>query len=133
MCGPLGCLFVRSGVSMLEASAASMLYHMARLFSYAALGALTACLGSGFLGGLYSESISVMPWLCVILLLAVGFGADSRLPRMKWHMQTFGRLRIKLGTLPPLFSAMGVGLLTPFIPCDPLYILLGVTMATGNI
>jgi uncharacterized protein len=113
MCGPLSCLLVQPGRS---SSPDFVLYHGARLSAYAVLGALAASLGLPLR--------PFIPWPVLALvaclpLLIYGFSGREGAPGFlgAWHTALAGKLR----GLHPVQRALGLGALSPALPCGLLY------------
>lgn len=132
MCGPLACAFHPRPGEATSPYVAHSLYHGARLFSYAVLGALAGWLGtmpSLFLPG----TIAVyLPWVLVGFFLVVALGLDRFVPKPKFLSRLFFRAKLRAGQLPASTKGLGLGLLTPFLPCGPLYLVFGVALFTGS-
>lgn len=112
MCGPLVCAFK---VKPLE-------YHGGRLVSYTAAGALAGVLGGAVLAFLGGHAASVLPWCLAAVLLVIGLGLEKRLPQPRFLSQWLFRLRMN----------RSLGLLTPLLPCGPMWLMLGAAAASGS-
>jgi sulfite exporter TauE/SafE len=55
-------------------------YHAARLTSYALVGALAGSLGAMPLGFFHHGAGLVLPWLLVLVFIAIGIGVDRWMP-----------------------------------------------------
>ncbi len=113
MCAPLVVLLGRTD----RTPRASLgLYHAARLTAYAAVGAVVAAVGAPLRPVLSWPVVAVLGALPLLLYalrpVDVGPGALARL-----HAAGARRLR----GLPPPARALGLGLLTPALPCGVLY------------
>ena len=114
MCGPLACaLRVRPAH-----------YHLTRLSSYAALGALCGAFGQWMLGCLNTPALQIAPWLLLVglALLALGLGLERRLPIPA----------PALGSLSRWGLDRHLGWLTPVIPCGPLWWMLATAATSGS-
>jgi sulfite exporter TauE/SafE len=121
MCGPLSCLATGTGKQGLTA------YHLARLASYAGLGALLYILGAPL-----RLSLS-WPWLLALLslpLLAYALAPWLRAPAFLGRLFVAGQLRVQ--KLPLAWRGWGLGLLTPLLPCGLLYAAAGYSLAAPN-
>ncbi|MFN8422302.1 MAG: sulfite exporter TauE/SafE family protein [Anaerolineae bacterium] len=121
MCGPLACLLGRPERTPL---ASLGLYHGGRLAAYATVGALFASLGAPL------RPVLTWPVLAVIgtlPLLLYALRPSDLAPGMlaRWHGAGARRLR----GLPPPARALGLGLLTPALPCGILYAAAGSAVA----
>lgn len=132
MCGPIAC-----GLSSLPATEAQrqlgiIAYHVSRLSSYAVIGAICGALGQQPLRWFFDSPAVALPWILIAMLLIFGFGLEKKLPRPPALLRFTTRLRFKIGKLSPIMSGVSLGLLTPFLPCGPLYLLFGATLLSGS-
>lgn len=125
MCAPLSCALFRtcSGRKL-------TVYHFARAASYAALGALLGQMGSAAAPLFSTHSIQLVPLALVLLFLAMAFGFDRNLPQPAFLRRLIGLLHVRSGDRPSGAALLGV--MTPLIPCGPLYLMLGVSIVTGS-
>lgn len=113
MCGPMACALRVSGWE----------YHGGRIAAYTAAGALCGGVGQWIFAFLRTGPGRVAPWLFLGVLLLMATGLERRIP------------------IPPLFSAWlarlklqrTLGLLSPLIPCGPLWLLLSVASTSGSV
>jgi hypothetical protein len=113
MCAPLACLLGRPEERPWPALS---LYHGARLAAYAAVGAVFAWVGSPLrplLSWPLLAAVAVVPLLAYALF--GGDGGPAFLAR--WHAVGARRLT----AWPPWLRALGLGALTPALPCGLLY------------
>lgn len=124
MCGPLACLFSRPeenpGLHL-------GLYHGARLLAYAGVGAAIAALGAPL------QPLLTWPLLAAVAVLPLLLWAAW--PRdwapaflVRWHRASVLRLQ----GLPPAARALGIGLLTPALPCGLLYAAAAATVSAPS-
>jgi sulfite exporter TauE/SafE len=112
MCGPLACaLRVRPAH-----------YHLSRLTSYSALGALLGAFGHWMLGGFRSPALQIAPWLLLAGLVALALGLDRRLPLPAPAPSSLSRWGLQ----------RHLGWLTPILPCGPLWWMLATAAASGS-
>lgn len=121
MCAPLSCLMGGSKGQGLG------LYHLARLVSYALLGALLWKLGAPL-----RLSLS-WPWLLALLSLPLAWYAlkgSIALPQSlaRLHLQAAAALK----GVPPWQRSLGLGLLTPLLPCGLLYAAAGFSLSAPD-
>lgn len=134
MCGPVACLLAGSGrpttsqTRHLQFAA----YHSARIVAYGALGLVAGMLGSAPMEALAESPLVILPWLLVLALIAIGFGWERKLPRPKALSSWLFRSRLRLAQRPPVVAGGLLGLLTPLLPCGPLYIMIGLAAVTGS-
>lgn len=135
MCGPLICTLMPGGARP-EGPAAAALYHGSRVFSYTLIGLLAGALGLAGLG--WAESFQAhagryFPWLLIGFFLAVGLRLDQRIPKPAWLTRPFQRVSRMAGNRrSPLLAAGLLGLLTPLIPCGPLYLVFGLALMSQS-
>ncbi len=136
MCGGLTCFVAgRGGARALVA------YHLGRLASYAAVGAVAGwsgrvldlggrAAGLGRVGTFLFLTVVVLGSLA-LLLRGFGIGTSLRSPA-----SPLGRLFTRLGrflqTVPPGRRALGLGLLTVLLPCGWLYLFAASAAATAD-
>jgi len=82
MCGPLACAVVPLRGDRADAQVASSIYHLARLGSYAAFGALFGALGYLPMDWLGSGFTRCAPWLLVAFFVVMAFRWDRYLPHV---------------------------------------------------
>ena len=83
-----------------------------------------------------SEFVSRNSWIYVVLaflvLLMMAFGLDKKVPRPAILNRLTARARFKACKLSAYGGASAMGLLTPFLPCGPLYLVLGAALLAGS-
>lgn len=112
MCGPLACAM---RVRATE-------YHLSRAFSYSLAGALTGALGETAVNLFQGNGARFLPWTLAAVLLAMAFGLEKRLPQPRFLAGFLLRARLN----------RSLGLLTPLLPCGPLWLMLGAAALTGS-
>src|SRR5688572_25146924 len=132
MCGPLAC-----GVGMLaksesERMAAASAYHAGRLSAYTTIGALCGALGKEPLGWFFHSPAVLLPWALVVMLLVLATGLEKKIPRPAFLTRIAIRARFKAQKMPVVAGAGLTGLLTPFLPCGPLYAVFLALLASGS-
>src|SRR5208283_3190240 len=132
MCGPLACAVVPLRGDRADAQVASSIYHLTRLSSYAAFGALFGALGRLPMDWLGSGVARYLPWLLVVFFVAVAFRWDRYLPRVPWLGSVYLRVHGWGRARPPAVAAAALGLATPLLPCGPLYFVMALAMVTGS-
>ncbi len=131
MCGPLSCSMIGSpskGKMLLPHG----LYHIGRLVSYSLLGVLAGVLGSAAISWFGQNPARYAPWAFVVFFLVMALGLDGYLTR--WQARKgYGRGIVQWAyRLSGNARGLGLGLVTPLIPCGPLYIMLWATTMTGS-
>jgi len=123
MCGPLTC------AALPRPSAA---YHAGRFASYGLIGASCGALGQRPLDWLSHSPLAVLPWFLVAVLLAMAFGIKPRLPQPAFLRLAFARWRLLAANRPLWQRGALIGLMTPLLPCGPLYLMFGACLLTGS-
>ncbi|MBL9206163.1 MAG: sulfite exporter TauE/SafE family protein [Opitutaceae bacterium] len=132
MCGPLACLLAPAPGSDADPATTRSIYHVSRLASYTLLGAVAGGLGRVPLSFLGAGVVRWVPWLMVLLLLALAFRWEKRLPRPAILARFSLRLPGMLRRRGPLGGAALLGAATPLLPCGPLYFVLATSSFAGS-
>ncbi|HKJ91452.1 MAG TPA: sulfite exporter TauE/SafE family protein [Oceanipulchritudo sp.] len=135
MCGPLACYIAPRPGSPSSFATVASLYQIGRLLSYTLIGALAGGLGMITLGwvDLYQHSLSrFLPWVLVLFFLLVAFRLDRLFPKPAFLVPWIGRAQRKAQSLPRPLSGLLIGLLTPLLPCGPLYAVFGLALMTQS-
>jgi sulfite exporter TauE/SafE len=135
MCGPLACYIAPRPGSPSSFTTVAGLYHAGRLISYTAIGALAGGLGMVALGWVevHQHSLSrFLPWLLVAFFLLVALRADRYFPKPTWLAPLLGRAQRRANALPRPLAGLTIGLLTPLLPCGPLYAIFGLALMTQS-
>ena len=132
MCGPLACGLGNLAKSEGERLTAATLYHGTRLLSYGIIGAVCGALGQQPLKWFFDSPAVLLPWVLVAVLLVMAFGWDNKIPRPAILNRLTARIRFKTARLSAYGAASAMGLLTPFLPCGPLYLVFGTALLAGS-
>jgi sulfite exporter TauE/SafE len=124
MCGPLACLLGRPERRPFRILA---LYHSARLAAYAGLGAAFAFLGAPLRPLL---SWPILALLAALPLAAYGLLGDRFTPTWLTRIHAAGARA--LAALPSGVTGLGLGLLTPLLPCGLLYAAAGCAVSAPS-
>jgi len=130
MCGPLACaVCVKNEAvgNMLPA----LMYHAARLVSYTLAGLVAGTLGHEVAGFFSTGTMKGITWVFIGFFLIAALGLDKRIPFPplgKWTSAA-AQSALRLG---PTARPAALGLLTPFIPCMPLYIVIAAAALSGS-
>ena len=132
MCGPIACGL--SGLAKTEGErlGAASLYHGGRLVSYGVIGAVCGALGRQPLRWFFDSPAVLLPWVMVAVLFIMAFGLDRKVPRPALLNRLTARARFKVGRLSCYGGASAMGLLSPFLPCGPLYLVFGAALLAGS-
>ncbi len=132
MCGPLSCSLIgqRKGRSVLPAHG---VYHVGRLLSYSLLGALAGGLGSRVVAWVGENPARYAPWAMAAFFVALAFNLDGLFT--KWQAKSgIGRGIVQRAyRLSGYTRGFSLGVLTPLIPCGPLYLMLWATTLSGSV
>ncbi|WP_193214597.1 sulfite exporter TauE/SafE family protein [Luteolibacter marinus] len=132
MCGPLACGVGAIAKSESERMAAASIYHVGRLAAYTTIGTICGALGKEPLGWFFHSPAVLLPWALVIALLLLASGLEKKIPRPAFLTRIAVRARFKAQRLPVVAGAGLTGLLTPFLPCGPLYAVFIALLAAGS-
>ena len=132
MCGPIACGVGTLAQSESERLTAATLYHSTRLLSYGIIGAICGAIGREPLHWFFDSPAVLLPWALVAALLLLASGLDKKIPRPKILSRLVTRARFKAGRFSATGGAAAMGLLTPFLPCGPLYAVFIALMASGS-
>ncbi len=132
MCGPIACGLGTLAKSEGERLTGASLYHGTRLISYALIGAVCGALGQQPLKWFFDSPAVLLPWVMVALLLMMGLGLDKKIPRPAILNKLTFKARLSAGKMSTYGSASTMGLLTPLLPCGPLYLIFGAALLSGS-
>jgi len=132
MCGPLACALMPVRGDAADAQTVSTTYHVTRLASYAALGAVAGGIGALPLSLVAASWLRWLPWTLVLFFVATAFRLERFLPKpaalggfvLRLHGWMRGRSRVE--------AAAALGLATPLLPCGPLYFLVSLALLSGS-
>lgn len=130
MCGPLACSLIGSSKPQ-QAWLVPTLYHTTRLFSYTLLGGIAGGLSQAISGLWEASTLKWLPWVVVAALLCHAFSLEKWIPKPKVLQRLWLKQKLK-PQANPAKRALTVGLMTPLLPCGPLYLFFGVCLATGS-
>jgi len=132
MCGPIACGLGTLAKSEGQRLAAASLYHGTRLLSYGIIGGICGAIGQQPLKWFFDSPAVILPWVMVAVLLSMALGLDKRVPRPAILSRFTARARFKVGRFSALGAASAMGFLTPLLPCTPLYLVFGASLAAGS-
>lgn len=135
MCGPLACYLSPGPGSGTSFSTVASLYHAGRMLSYTLCGALAGGLGMVTLGWIeiYQHSLSrFLPWVLVVFFLMVALRVDTFFPKPAFLAPLLARARRNVQALPRPLAGLSIGILTPLLPCGPLYAVFGLALMTQS-
>jgi sulfite exporter TauE/SafE len=111
---------------------AACIYHGCRLAAYTLVGAVCGALGRQPLKWFFASPAVALPWALVGFLILVGTGLDKRIPRPPILVRFTARTRLRAMRLGAPGGAALIGLMTPLIPCGPLYAMFLTLMTAGS-
>lgn len=144
MCGPLACsMLKRTPAAGAEAEdqatapaweepVATGLYHCGRVLSYGVIGGLLGLVGQSAAGLFQLNMVQYLPWALAMVFLLIATGLDKRIPQPAFLTRFFVGLGAKWRSAGPIPAAGALGLLSPFLPCAPLYVVFGVALFTHS-
>jgi len=132
MCGPIACGLGTLAKSESQRLIAASLYHGMRLTSYATIGAVCGAIGQQPLKWFFNSPAVILPWVIVAVLLLMATGLDKRVPRPAIINRFTARARFKVARFSAQGAAAAMGLLTPLLPCTPLYLVFAAALAAGS-
>ncbi len=140
MCGGFVCFY--SGAGSGPTGRAHLSYHLGRLASYAALGALAGALGVGLdhLGAAagVQRAAAIVSGFALIVWGGLGLvrarGVRIGPPRLGMHGRSpIARALAAVRTWPAPARALALGLVTTLLPCGWLYLFVGTAAGTGSV
>jgi uncharacterized protein len=132
MCGPLACILAPGKSENVGLQTVTAAYNLSRVVAISLTGALLGALGKPFLDAVNTSPVRFFPWLLVGFFILIALGADKWLPRPRALSRLFFRAGARLRHLPRLTAGLLIGLLTPLLPCGPLYLMFGLALVTGD-
>lgn len=125
MCGPWLCAALPKP---------SPAYHLGRALAYTSLGAAAGALGKHPLRMLMRSHspASLLPWVLVLLLGSILLGWKPSLPKPRFLPALSFRPGGKWGHRTPSARGFTTGLLTPLLPCAPLYMVFAACLVSGS-
>lgn len=132
MCGPLGCVFLGKKDKPSNAFLAHASYHSMRALSYCIIGATAGFIGNSLLSFMGVTPIRYFPWFLAFFLFFFALGLEKHLPKPKWLGPIFVKISQKIRQAPNSFSGGALGLVTPFLPCAPLYLVFWTALLSGS-
>ena len=131
MCGPLACSVCASGGEAHRLRAA-VAYHLGRMVSYGAIGAICGWLGEQPLRYFFDSPAVVLPWILVAVFAYIGLGLHLKVPVPGFLKRFIARAKLRAYRIPATKGGFLLGLATPLLPCGPLYLLFGAALLAGS-
>lgn len=133
MCGPLSC-GVMGGpkTSPEEASVGWVCYHCMRVLTYGIIGAISGALGYTLAQSAAWDMTMIFPWVLVGFLGLFAAGVHRRLPKPAWLGRYAMQATQKTRDSRTWLKGLVLGLVTPLLPCGPLYGVFWLAMLSGS-
>ncbi|MDZ4288690.1 MAG: sulfite exporter TauE/SafE family protein [Prosthecobacter sp.] len=132
MCGPLSCSWAISSRSGSAFFRDTSLYHLGRVIAYAFVGAAAGAIGTVPLRFFQHGAGLLLPWMIVVAFAVVGMGLDKYVPKPAFLGATVRRLQTRAMRMKSGLRAASLGLVTPLLPCGPLYLMFALAMVNGS-
>lgn len=130
MCGPLTCVMLggkqKSSVTTLGG------YHIGKLLSYTALGAIAGAIGAPLVSTLPAPPVYLLTGSLALFFLAMALGLDRHLVKIPLMNRLNRSLTLRALQIKSEFRGLALGVLTPLIPCGPLYLIIWVASVAGT-
>ena len=82
---------------------------------------------------IYHNSLArFFPWLLVLFFFMVATRLDHFFPKPSFLAKPLAKVQLKLKSLSPPVASLGVGTLTPLLPCAPLYAVFTLALMTQS-
>lgn len=82
---------------------------------------------------IYQHSLSrFLPWVLVLFFLFVALRADKLIPKPALVGKWFARMQARIQKMPRPLAGLLTGILTPLLPCGPLYAVFGLALMTQS-
>jgi len=132
MCGPLSCAFTPNKPGDAEPAVVLTSYHLAKLISYAIVGALAGAFGSVVIRTVEGSWLNLLGWILVAFFLVVAFRLDRFFPKPKWLGHSYRAVTTRFSRLNKPLAAGVIGFASPLLPCGPLYMIFGLALFSGS-
>lgn len=132
MCGPLVCAIMPLNTDSKKLHISATLYQSSRILSYTLIGALLGFFGERAQVVFNSPTAHIFPWLLVAVLCFVGFGLEKMFPQPKFLGKLVSAAQRRFMPKNAYARYAFTGLLTPLLPCGPLYAVFGICLFAGS-
>jgi sulfite exporter TauE/SafE len=132
MCGPLSCAFSPTRANDASPQLVLTSYHLAKLLSYALVGALAGVFGSVVIRVVERSWLNYLPWILVLFFLVMAFRFDRFLPKPKWLGGFYRKATLRFAQMSKPVAAAMIGVASPLLPCGPLYMIFGLALFSGS-
>lgn len=128
MCGPLAFVLLKphDGKEIKKSFyKVHAFYNLARIFSFTLVGCLAGAMGFGFVALFQISFVKALPWGIAFLLALYGLHLEKWIPKPNFTRVWLAKFAQKIHSCTGKTKrSILVGVLTPFMPCGPLYILI---------
>lgn len=132
MCGPLACSVTSRAKSRDHALLETTAYHVGRVFSYTIIGGLAGLIGKQPLSFFFDSPAAILPWLMIPFLLITAFPNLIHLPRLHFLTRPYYKAKFWAQNKPAGIAGGLLGVISPCLPCTPLYLIFGVSLLSGS-
>ena len=132
MCGPLACSVTSRAKSKQHAQLESLAYHMGRVISYTLIGALAGLITYQPLSYFFDSPAVILPWMMIPFLIMTAFPELVKMPRLKFLTMPYYKAKMWAESKPPGIMGGLLGIISPCLPCTPLYLIFGVCLLSGS-
>lgn len=132
MCGPLACSVTSRAKTREHALLETTAYHLGRLISYTLIGSLAGFIGEQPLSYFFHSPAAILPWLMIPFLLITAFPSWVKIPRLHFLTRPYYKAKFWANNKPAGIAGGLLGLISPCLPCTPLYLIFGVCLLSGS-
>ncbi|MFC4993267.1 sulfite exporter TauE/SafE family protein [Rubritalea tangerina] len=132
MCGPLACSVTSKSKSRDHALLETTAYHLGRVVSYTIIGGLAGLIGKQPLSFFFDSPAVILPWLMIPFLLVTAFPNLIQVPKLKFLTLPYYKAKAWAQNKPPGVAGGLLGVISPCLPCTPLYLIFGVSLLSGS-
>lgn len=132
MCGPLACSVTSRCKSKQHAQLEALAYHSGRVLSYTFIGALAGLITHQPLGYFFDSPAAILPWMMIPFLIITAFPNLFKMPRLRFLTMPYYKAKRWAESKPPGIMGGLLGLISPCLPCTPLYLIFGVCLMSGS-
>ena len=132
MCGPLACAVTSKAKNREHALLETFSYHFGRLVSYTLIGSLAGLIGKQPLAYFFHSPAAILPWMMIPFLIVTAFPKLFQLPRLNFLARPYYKAKFWAQNKPAGIAGGLLGLISPCLPCTPLYLIFGVCLLSGS-
>ncbi|MEO1856587.1 MAG: sulfite exporter TauE/SafE family protein [Rubritalea sp.] len=132
MCGPLACSVTSKSKNRDQALLETSAYHLGRVTSYTVIGMLAGLIGKQPLSFFFDSPAVILPWLMIPFLVLTAFPNLVKVPRLNFLTRPYYKAKFWAQNKPPGIAGGLLGVISPCLPCTPLYLIFGVSLLSGS-